>query len=76
MKRLGAILVALGAMVGFAVFLAIGARIGYPGAGWLVNVALAKLTLLGAGGLMGGGAVLQRVARRSEVEQLGSGPDA
>lgn len=76
MKRLGAILMILGAMLGCAVFVAIGTHFGYPGAGWFVNVALAKLTLLGAAGLMGGGAVLQRVARRKDVKQLGSGPGA
>jgi hypothetical protein len=75
-KRLGAILMALGALLGVAVFLAVGAHWGYPGAGWLLNVALAKLSLVGAGGLMGGGAALQRVARREEMKRLGSRPAA
>jgi hypothetical protein len=76
MKRLGTILMALGALLGIAVFGAIGLHWGYPGAGWLLNVALAKITLAGAGGLMGGGAVLQRVARRDEAKRLGSRPAA
>ena len=76
MRRLGTVLIALGALLGIAVFLAVGAHWGYPGAGWFLNVALAKLSLVGAGGLMGGGAVLQRVARRAEMRRLGSRPAA
>jgi hypothetical protein len=74
MNRLGTILMAMGVGLGIALFLAVGAHVGYPGAGWFLNVALAKLTLLGAFGLMGGGAVLKRVALRDELKRLGSRP--
>jgi hypothetical protein len=65
---------ALGAAVGIFVALAMGAHRGLAGAPWLVNVALAKLGLVAAGGLMAGGAVAVRLAKRHEQRQLGSRP--
>ena len=59
-----------GAMVGVADACAIAIHFGVVGAPWLVNVALAKLAFIGAGGLMAGGAVLGRLARRRETREL------
>jgi hypothetical protein len=74
MRRLGQLLMTLGAAVGVLVALAMVAHLGLAGAPWLVNVALAKLGLIAAGGLMAGGAVTVRLARRQEQRQLGSRP--
>ena len=70
MKRLGTALIGLGAAVGAAVGVAILSHAGLPGVPWLVNVALAKLGLVASGGLMTGGAVSLRVARRHEPTPL------
>ena len=73
MKRFGGLLIALGAAVGVAVGLAMFAHLGVSGAPWLVNVALAKLGLVAAGGLMAGGAVTLRIANRRAQSKLLSG---
>jgi hypothetical protein len=45
-----------------------------PASSWLINVALAKLTLVAAGGLMGAGAVAIRLDSREQSKKLpGSG---
>ena len=72
MRRVGQLLMALGLAVGVLVALAMAAHLGVAGAPWLINVALAKLGLISAGGLMAGGAVSLRLARRDEQRQLGS----
>jgi hypothetical protein len=69
-KRVGATLMGLGAAVGAAVGIAMLAHIGLPGAPWLVNVALAKLALVASGGLMAGGAVSLRLAKRRDQATL------
>ncbi len=73
MRRLGQLLMALGAGVGVLVGLAMAAHLGVAGVPWLVNVALAKLGLVAAGGLMAGGAVAVRLARRQEQRRVESG---
>ena len=73
MKTLGQLLTWLGAAVGVAVAVAMFAHAGLPGAAWLVNVALAKLGVISAFGLMSGGAVLQRLAARHENRMLAEG---
>jgi hypothetical protein len=60
----------LGVGVGAAVGVAIGAHLGLAGVPWLVNVALAKLGLIAAGGLIAGGAAAIRLANRRERRQL------
>jgi hypothetical protein len=57
---------ALGALVGCAV--GIGLLLGFslPGVSWLIAVGMVKLTLIASGGLIAGGAVLQRLARRAD----------
>ena len=76
MRRLGELLIALGAALGIFVAIAIVAHIG-PGATWLINVAVAKLTLVAAGGLMGAGAVAIRLDNRERSKKLpgGDNPD-
>jgi hypothetical protein len=75
MRRFGKFLMALGATVGVSVALAMLAHLGLAGVPWLVNVALAKLGLIAAGGLMAGGAVSLRIARRHEQRLLESQHD-
>ena len=70
MRRFGQILLGLGATVGAGVAVAIVMHTGFAGAPWLVNVALAKLGLVASGGLMAGGAVSLRLAKRREQTAL------
>ncbi len=74
MRRISQLLMIGGALLGGSVAVAMLAHLGMPGASWLVNVALAKLTLIAAGGLFTGGAVTGRIARRQEQRQLASPP--
>jgi hypothetical protein len=74
MRRFGQLLMALGAAVGTLVGLAMLGQLTIVGLPWLVNVALVKLGLIGAGGLMAGGAVSVRFARRREQQRLGLPP--
>jgi len=70
MKRFGQFLMGLGAVVGVAVGVAMLAHLGVNGGPWLVNVAMAKLGLIAAGGLMAGGAASVRIAKRREQSNL------
>ena len=70
MKRIGTTLIGLGVAVGAVVGVAILTHTGVPGVPWLVNVALAKLGLIASGGLMTGGAVSLRLAKRREQAAL------
>jgi hypothetical protein len=75
MRPLGALLLALGVLLGCAVGVALLLGVQLPGVTWLVAVGLTKLTLIASGGLMGAGAVLLRLAKRSdERDRLGAGP--
>ena len=76
MRRFSQLLMIAGACLGGLVGLAMFAHVGAPGASWLVNVALAKLTLVAGGGLLVGGAVTGRIARRQEQRRLPSPPAA
>ena len=69
MKRVGSLLMLLGAGVGVVAAVGIGGgfHLAFP---WLVNVALAKLTLIASGGLMAGGAVVRRIGVRREQASL------
>jgi hypothetical protein len=73
MRRFGQFLMALGAAVGVLVAVAMFAHWGVAGS-WLLNVALGKLALIGATGLMAGGAVSIRLAARREQRQLSRPP--
>ena len=74
MRLLGTALLAAGALIGTGVGIAMLLGLGVPGVSWLVAVGLTKLTLLAAGGLIAGGAVLQRLAKAAEDrERSGSG---
>jgi hypothetical protein len=76
LKPLGQTLMIVGAAVGIAVGAAIGLGISLPGIPWLIAVGLIKLTLLGAGVLMGSGAFLVRLSRRHEErDRLSSGAE-
>ena len=66
MRKLGQLLMILGALVGGAVGLGILFGLAIPGVSWIVAIGLAKLSLVASGGLMAGGAVLQRLANRRE----------
>jgi hypothetical protein len=70
MRSLGTFLLILGLLIGVVAGggLMVGLHVG--GWTWLVTIGLAKLTLLASGGLMAGGAVLQRLARREDARRL------
>jgi hypothetical protein len=70
MRRFGQFLLGLGATVGAGIAVAIFLHAGLAGAPWLVNVALAKLGLVASCGLMAGGAVSLRLAKRREQTAL------
>jgi hypothetical protein len=72
MRHISQLLMIAGAVLGGSVAVAMLAHLGVPGASWLVNVALAKLTLVAAGGLFAGGAVTGRIVRRQEQRRLAS----
>ena len=76
MHRLSLVLRLAGAALGIAIFALIALHWGLAGAPWLINVALAKLGLIGAGSLMVGGAVAERVARREDARRVGPPPAA
>ena len=73
MRRLATLLLGLGLAVGVIDAGAIFFHLGIAGVPWLVNVALAKLGFIAALGLLGGGAVAGRIARREESSRIGSG---
>jgi hypothetical protein len=64
----------LGAAVGASVGIAMLVHAGLPGVPWIVNVALAKLGLVASGGLMTGGAMSRRLAKRRQQAALPRGP--
>ena len=66
MRKLRQLLMVLGAIVGVAVGLGIVFGVALPGVSWIVGIGLAKLSLVASGGLMAGGAVLQRLAHRRD----------
>jgi hypothetical protein len=67
MRRLGSMLMALGALVGVGTGVAVLAGVDVPGVGsWLVAVAVAKLGFIAAFALIAAGAMLRRVASHSE----------
>jgi hypothetical protein len=75
LKPIGQTLMVAGAAIGVAIGAAVGLGISLPGIPWLVAVGLIKLTLAGAGVLMGSGAFLVRLSRRhDERGRLPSGP--
>ena len=69
MRRIGQALLWLGLFVGLLG--GAGLMLAFHGVGlaWLVGVGLAKLTLAAAGGLMAGGATLQRLAKRADEQK-------
>jgi hypothetical protein len=73
MRRIANVLMGLGVAVGVVDAGAIFLHLGMAGVPWLVNVALAKLGFIAALGLLGGGAVTGRLARRQEANRLVSG---
>ena len=70
MRRLGSILIGSGVVVGLGVVVAMLGVIPLPVMPWIVSVGLAKLTLLGSAGLMGAGAVCNRLALRQEQREM------
>ena len=76
MRRIANTLMALGLAVGAIDACAIFFHLGLAGVPWIVNVALAKFGFVAALGLLGGGAVTGRIARREEAQRLGSGDAA
>jgi hypothetical protein len=75
MKRLGSLLMLLGASIGIVAAAGIGGvfHLTFP---WIVNLALAKLTLVASGGLMAAGAIVHRIAVRRETASITAGDEA
>jgi hypothetical protein len=69
MRQIGSLLLVLGALLGTTVGIGLLLGLHVPGLPWLVAVGLVKLTLVASGGLMAAGAVLQRLAQRSEERE-------
>lgn len=69
MRSLGILLLFLGLVVGVIGGVGLIAGLHVTGWTWLVTIGLAKLTLLASGGLMAGGAILQRLARREDAQR-------
>ncbi|HEY0997855.1 MAG TPA: hypothetical protein VGD77_17830 [Gemmatimonadaceae bacterium] len=74
MRRVSQLLMSAGALLGAGVAAAMAAHLGAPGASWIINVALAKLTLVAAGGLLASGAMVGRMARRRALRELHAPP--
>src|SRR4029078_12874357 len=55
MRKLGQLMMFLGASVGVAVGLGILFGVALPGVSWIVGIGLAKLSLVASGGVMAGG---------------------
>ena len=70
MRSLGTLLLILGLLIGVIGGAGLMAGLHVTGWAWLVTIGLAKLTLLASGGLMAGGAILQRLARREDAQRL------
>jgi hypothetical protein len=64
MRRIGQLLMFLGLGVGGIVGLSILLHLDVPGVPWLVAVGLTKLALVASGGMLAGGAFLQRLGAR------------
>ena len=69
MRRLGKALMFVGLLVGGAAVVAVSVPVHIVGIAWLIGVGLIKLTFAASLGLMAGGAVLQRIARRADERQ-------
>jgi hypothetical protein len=69
MRRLGQALALLGLALGGAVGLGIMFAPDMVGLSWLIAVGLVKLAFASSLGLIAGGAVLQRIANRSEERE-------
>jgi len=77
MRRIvGRLLAALGLVVGGAMSLALAVPIHVAGISWLIGIGLVKLTFLTSLGLIGAGAVLQRLANRSDARRHLADPRA
>lgn len=74
MRRLGKVLAALGLALGALAGLAMTVPLHLHGWSWLLAVGVIKLVFAGSLGLIGTGAVLQRLARRAEERALLSAP--
>jgi hypothetical protein len=66
MRTLGTLLLALGVLLGIVIGVGLLLGVQLPGLSWIVAVGLTKLALIASGGLMAGGAVLHRLARRAD----------
>lgn len=76
MHRFGQALLWLGLVIGIVGGVGLTLALHTGGLTWLVAIGLSKLTLLASGGLMAGGAVLQRFARREAERKALESPSA
>ena len=75
MRRFGQLLAVLGLALGGLLAVAMLLPLHLIGFSWLIAVGLAKLTFASALGLIGGGAVLQRLATRNDAAKRLPPPD-
>jgi hypothetical protein len=68
-RRIGSLLLWLGLLVGIIGGIGLTVGMHFTGVAWLVAIGLSKLTLVASLGLMAGGGVLQRLARRGDEQQ-------
>lgn len=79
MRSFGRLLVGVGVIVGVATGLALLLPVNMPGVNsWLIGVAVSKLALISAVGLIAAGTVIRRAARRGSTEpgRSRTAPDA
>jgi hypothetical protein len=66
MKKLGSLLMLLGALIGVGASVWIAVGLDVAALPWLISVGLVKLTVAASLGVMGAGAVLTRLANRRD----------
>ena len=76
MRRFGQFLALVGLLVGGAAALALSVPMHIGGISWLIAVGLVKLTFATSLGLIAGGAVFQRIAKRNDKRAQLSTPGA
>jgi hypothetical protein len=75
MRLFGAVFMAVGLLVGMALSAFLWTGGAAFGLTWILSLVVAKLTFLGAIGLIGVGAVLRRIDRRRDGRTLAAGAE-
>jgi hypothetical protein len=75
MKKLGSLLMVLGALIGVGASVWIAVGLDVVTLPWLISVGLVKLTIASSLGVMGAGAVLTRIANERDKRLPGGDSD-